>query len=143
MFIIYLFSIIAQQRWMNPKKVYVQYATSRTWQLVALNIIARQYIVHGTVQYPFTVCSKTFSQADHLRRHIPGAHEEERSEFKCDECGKVFNEKSNLKQHKTYILEHNILVHCVISHFHGLVVSRDTSEKYMKEWEASSSVNSV
>ena len=48
--------------------------------------------------YTCKSCSKSFSSAQYLKKHIHNVHEGHK-DFNCDSCGKSFSQKSTLKNH--------------------------------------------
>jgi uncharacterized Zn-finger protein len=45
------------------------------------------------------ICNKTFTKECDVTRHRRTAHGEDEIEFKCHECGRLFNRKDALERH--------------------------------------------
>ena len=54
--------------------------------------------VHEKISYLCKICNISFSQSQHLKRHMHEIHERE-SPFKCLICGSNFRRNSDLKKH--------------------------------------------
>ena len=54
--------------------------------------------------YKCDSCGKFFNQTGNLKRHIKAVHDGERN-YKCDSCGKSFAESGSLKKHMKAIHE--------------------------------------
>merc|ERR1711892_1544717 len=49
--------------------------------------------------YSCNLCSKSFKWDSSLNTHIQAAHNPSGPAFKCDQCGKCFSDRNNLKKH--------------------------------------------
>ena len=58
------------------------------------------------------VCSKVFSDAGDLKKHIHTIHESHKvqNDFKCESCGKSFSQAGDLKKHIHTIHESHTIV---------------------------------
>ena len=59
----------------------------------------QRHEISHSVNFQCNFCSSSFTQKKHLMRHFNSLHSNEKSCFKCSNCGKVFNRSDNFKRH--------------------------------------------
>ena len=69
------------------------------FELPSLSCFISSHFYQKEFRYSCENCHRTFTNTDHLQRHIRQMHAGARS-YPCPECGKTFGTSSGLKQHQ-------------------------------------------
>ena len=88
----------------TDKQELSQKVTSVNDEKKSSNKITHTLTFNKKKSFSCKICSHSFSQKGHLRRHVASIHEEKKS-FKCEKCDYKCSQKGSMKQHVASVHE--------------------------------------